>query len=145
MKKNIFWVLLCGVFLISGCATAEKGRHPGESVYHMYTNAPKDIVFDVSCQALPNVKYTIDIKDRDEYVLRGTRHYFSLPGYPKEFSYATIEIEEETTGVKVTCIIDRPTAINAFGINRGYANEIYKEINKSLSAKGYKLQKGKGL
>lgn len=137
-KIYLFLLMCCTAFMINGCATtgAIKGTATG---YIIYTNAPKDVAFEASCQALEKLKYTIESKDRDNFFIEGS--YSDLLTGRLD---ARIEINEEVGGAKITYNINQPGSIKAFDITGYYprnANRIYNAIANKLGEQGYILQK----
>ena len=143
MKKYIFFIaVLCGAVLINGCATTGpiKGSAASNAVY---TDATREVAFDASVEALQKLGYTIELKDKDNYFVKGS-YWNPLTGYQP--LYAQIDITQETSGAKITYGVDQPGTIKALDITGYYprcANNIYKEIEKVLSAKGHKAQKSR--
>ncbi len=149
MKAHIFLVFLCIIVSLGGCATTEASKR-NEIDYFMYTNAPRDVVFNASQQALLNKNYSIDIIDKDNYLVKGVEHYKPCPPplCREVIRYAVIEVTEETAGAKVTVSIGCPETIvrkefDIFGGWRRIADNIFNEIDKILSQKGYKAQKSR--
>lgn len=138
MKRILILVSL--VSLLAGCATTGpvKGVAAGNVIY---TDASREMAFDASCEALRKLGYTIEMKDEDNFFAKGS--YFNpLTGYSP--LYGQIDVIQETSGVKIEYGVDQPGTIKELDITGYYsrcANNIYKEIEKILSAKGCKVQK----
>ncbi len=139
-KLCLFFLICCIAFIINGCATT--GPVKGAAASNIiYTNAPKDLAFESSCQALEKLGYKIELKDRDNFFIKGS-HYNPLTGtYPL---YAKIEISEEVGGAKITYSVAQQGTIKALDITGYYprsANNIYKAIADKLGEQGYTSQK----
>lgn len=130
MKSNLFLILLSGVFLITGCATAGPAKDAA-SAKVIYTNAPTREAFDASCNALKNLGYKIEEKDIGKFFVRGSCVNLLTGRTP---FYAQIKVSQETSGTKITCSVDQPGAIKALDVTGYYSvDNIYKEIAKILA------------
>ena len=130
MKKSLFLVLLLMMFIIAGCATAKPVKDAA-STGVIYTNAPIKDAFNASCDALKNIGYKIDQKDTDKFFVKGSCTNLLTGHTPLR---AEIRVTEETSGTKISCIVDRPGAIKTLDVIGYYsANNIYKEIAKILA------------
>ena len=130
MGRGIFLILLLGVFLVAGCATAGPAKDaPSANV--IYTNAPLKDAFDASCNALKNLGYKIDKKDTDSFIVQGSCVNILTGHTPLR---AQIRVSQETSGTKIACSVDRPGSIKTLDVIGYYsANNIYKEIAKILA------------
>ena len=137
-KIYLFLLMCCTAFMINGCATtgAIKGTAAG---YIIYTNAPEEVAFEVSYQALEKLKYKIESKDKDNFFIKGS-YSDLLTGHLD----AQIEINKEVGGAKIIYNINQPGSIKAFDITGYYprnANRIYNAIADKLGEQGYTVQK----
>lgn len=143
MRKYIFLIIaLCGAVLINGCATVGPMKDSASS-NAVYTDASREVAFDASIEALQKLGYKIELKDKDNYFVKGS-YWNPLTGYQP--LYAQIDVTQETAGAKITYGLDQPGTIKQLDITGYYprcANNIYNEISKSLSQKGYKAQKSR--
>ena len=141
MKKYVLLIVL-GMFLISGCATVGPMKDSASS-NAIYTDASREVAFDASVEALQKLGYKIEMKDKDNYFVKGS-YWNPLTGYQP--LYAQIDVSQETSGAKITYGVDQPGTIKQLDITGYYprcANNIYNEIEKTLSAKGFKAQKSR--
>ena len=130
MRKKLFLILLLGVFLVAGSATAGPVKNTA-SVKVIYTNAPIDIAFNASCSALKNLGYKIEKQDAGNFSVQGSCTNI-LSGH--EPFYAHIKLTQETERVKITCSVERPGVIKALDVIGYYsADNIYQEIVKILA------------
>ena len=141
MKKYALLIVL-GIFLVSGCATVGPMKDSASS-NAIYTDASREVAFDASVEALQKLGYKIEMKDKDNYFVKGS-YWNPLTGYQP--LYAQIDVSQETSGAKITYGVDQPGTIKQLDITGYYprcANNIYNEIEKTLSAKGFKAQKSR--
>ena len=141
MKKYALLIVL-GIFLVSGCATVGPMKDSASS-NAVYTDASREVAFDASVEALQKLGYKIEMKDKDNYFVKGS-YWNPLTGYQP--LYAQIDVSQETSGAKITYGVDQPGTIKQLDITGYYprcANNIYNEIEKTLSAKGFKAQKSR--
>ena len=142
MKKYAILFLICGLFLINGCATTGPVRGAAAS-NAAYTDASREIAFEAANQALLNLGYKIELKDEDNFYLKGS-YWNPLTGYSPLI--AEIDVSQETSGAKIVYSIDQAGTIKQLDITGYYprcANNIYNELDKILTAKGYKVQKSR--
>lgn len=130
MKKSLFLILLSGIFIVAGCATARPAKYDA-SANVIYTNAPIKDAFDASCDALKNLGYKIEKKDTDNFSVHGSCTNILTGHTPL---YAEIKVSQETSGTKIACTVDRPGAVKTLDVIGYYsADNIYKEIAKILA------------
>lgn len=131
IHKILAMILLSGVFLIAGCATAGRPAKDAASANVIYTNAPIKDAFNASCNALKNLGYKIEKKDTENFIVQGSCINLLTGHTPL---YAEIRVTQETSGTKIVCSVDRPGAIKTLDVTGYYsANNIYKEIAKILA------------
>lgn len=109
----------------------------------VYTDASRQIAFDTSIEALQKLGYKIELKDQGNFFVKGS-YWNPLTGYAP--LVAEIDVTQETSGAKIVYSIDQAGTIKELDITGYYprcANNIYNEINKILSQKGYKVQKSR--
>lgn len=140
MRNNTILMAVCISLLMAGCATVGpvKGSATSNAIY---TDAPIEIAYESACQALQNLGYKIEMKDKDNYFVKGT-YYNPLTGYSPLI--AKIDVSKEVSGAKIIYDIDQEGTIKALDITGYYVrcgNNIYQELIKILGSKGYKLQK----
>ena len=130
MKRDLFFILLLGIFLTAGCATAGPAKDTA-SANVIYTNAPIKDAFEASCSALKNLGYKIEKKDTGNFSVRGSCVNLLTGHTPL---YAQINVTQEASGTKIACSVDRPGAVKALDVTGYYsANNIYREITKILA------------
>ena len=142
MKRYVLLIILCVAFFISGCATTGpmKGVASSDAVY---TDASRQVAFDASIEALQKLGYKIEMQDKDNYFIKGS-YWNPLTGYSPLI--AQIDVSQETSGAKITYGVDQAGTIKQLDITFYYArcaNNIYNELAKALSQKGYKAQKSR--
>lgn len=142
MGKYVVLAVLCGTLLVSGCATTGpiKGSASSNAIY---TDASREIAYDASVEALQKLNYKIEMKDQANFYVKGS-YWNPLTGYQP--LYAEIDVTQETSGAKITYGVDQPGTIKQLDITGYYprcANNIYNEINKVLTQRGYKAQKSR--
>jgi hypothetical protein len=143
MKKMYFLVLLAVAVLINGCATTGPVKHSDGSNI-AYTDASREIAFDASIEALQKLGYKIEIKDQENFYVKGS-YWNPLTEYAPV--NAQIDISQETSGAKIVNSIHLAGGYNLIGVASlvytQRAENIYKEEAKILAAKGYKVQKSR--
>jgi hypothetical protein len=142
MKKYSFLVVACLALLVAGCATTGpvKGSASSNAIY---TDASRQIAFDAANDALAKLGYKIDLKDQENFFVKGS-YWNPLTGYQP--LVAEIDVTQETSGAKIVYSIDQAGTIKQLDITGYYPrclNNIYNEINKILVQKGYKAQKSR--
>ena len=143
MRKYLFLIIvLCGAVLINGCATTGPMKDSASS-NALYTDASREVAFDASIEALQKLGYKIELQDKDNYFVKGS-YWNPLTGYTP--LTAQIDISQETSGAKIVYGVDQAGTIKQLDITGYYsrcANNIYNELAKALSQKGYKAQKSR--
>ena len=130
MKRTLSLLLLSGIFLTAGCATARPVKDAA-SANVIYTNAPVKDAFTASCDALKNLGYKIDNKDTSNFSVKGSCVNLLTGHTPL---HAEIKVTQDTAGTRITCSVDRPGAVKTLDVIGYYsANNIYKEIAKILA------------
>jgi len=140
--KKYFLILFSAVLFISGCATTSHMKGTSASGV-AYTDAPINIAFDISCQALQSLGYIIELKDQDNYFVKGK---YSNPLVSYTGIYGQVETITEAGGTKIVYGIYEPGGIAALDITFSYpryANNIFIKIEEQLKSKGYKVQKSR--
>jgi hypothetical protein len=140
MKNILSLSLLALIFLVGGCATTGPVKNVMSSNV-FYTDASQQVAFDASIEALQKLGYNIEIKDRDNFYIKGLYYTMLLP-LPIS---AQIDVTKEAAGTKLTCSVDYPCfpKIDAIGRYAYFVNNIYAELQKNLEQKGYKAQKSR--
>lgn len=131
MKTTPFLILSLGVLLITNCVTAEQIKDAASGNV-MYTNAPREVAFKASCEALKKLGYKIEAKDTDNFFVKGS---YSNPWAGHNPLYAQIDVSQEASGTKISYSVYQAGAIKLLDIIGRYprcADNICKEIGKIL-------------
>ena len=130
MQKKLFFMFVCGVFFVSGCATTPANNSASANV--IYTNAPIQVAFTASYTALTNLGYKIEKKDEKHYSVSG---YCTNLLTGRDRIYAQIKLSQEPERIKIACTVDRPGAVKVFDVAGHYygTEAIYEEITKILA------------
>ena len=141
MRKNIFLlVVLLGIFLVNGCATPGPVKNTLAS-NAFYTDASQQVAFDACAEAMQKLGYNIEVKDKDNFFIKGSYYPMVSGAYVR----TQIDVTKEASGTKIVCSADWPSVFkcDAFGYYTRYIDNIYNELSQNLGGKGYKIQKSK--
>jgi hypothetical protein len=142
MKKIPILILAFAVFLITDCAAAKPAKNVAAGSV-MYTNAPREVAFNASCEALEKLGYKIETKDADKFFVKGS---YANPWAGHTPLYAQIEVSQDASATKIIYGVDQPGAIRLLDITGRYsrcANNIRREIEKILAQEDIAYRKNK--